>query len=131
MVHPDDLPGAIEELEALVAGTRGPGPFMVRVRAYTGEWRHIECVGSNLLHEPTVRGIVLTSRDATERVRLSEQLAHLASHDPLTDLPNRSVLQPRRQQGPTPLLARADSALYRAKHTHGSAVETAPDSHDG
>ena len=95
LVHPDDAPAAIRELELLVAGDREPEPVTVRLRACSGEWRHVECVGVNLLDEPTVQGLVLTFRDTTDRERLTAQLAHMASHDPLTDLPNRSVLEPR------------------------------------
>ncbi len=92
LVHPDDLASAADELEALIDGTRGTEPFSVRVKSYTGEWRHLECVGVNLLGEPTVGGVVITSRDCTDRVRLNEQLAHRALHDTLTDLPNRRLL---------------------------------------
>lgn len=93
MVHPDDLGIAAAELELLMSGTRGPEPFMVRIQAYDGEWRHVECMGANLLDEPVVGGVVITARDATERVRLAEELAHRATHDELTGLPNRRVLE--------------------------------------
>ena len=95
LVHPDDLGVAAREMAALLGGTRGADPFLVRVRAFDGSWRSIECVGVNLLDEPAVRGIVLTSRDATERVRLADELAHRASHDELTDLPTRRLLDSR------------------------------------
>ncbi len=95
LVHPEDVPLAMQELERLIAGTRAPEPVTVRVAAASGEWRHVECVGVNLLDEPNVQGVVLTFRDTTERERLTDQLAHLATHDPLTDLANRSVLEPR------------------------------------
>ncbi len=93
LVHPDDLPAAQVELAALIDGeVDRRDSFTVRVRDANGNWRHLECVGVNLLHEPAVRGVVLTSRDVTDRQRLLEQLAHRASHDRLTDLPNRTVL---------------------------------------
>ena len=43
----------------------------------------------------TSRGVVLlgTVRDATERRAVEEQIAHLAFHDALTDLPNRAMLE--------------------------------------
>lgn len=104
IVHPDDVPAVLDELTELVAGTAERQPFTVRVRTHSGEWRSVECVGTDLLEEPTVQGIVITARDATERVRLTAQLAHLASHDPLTDLPNRVVLESRLEQA----IARAE-----------------------
>lgn len=102
-VHPQDRPGAAVAIADLVDGRRGPEPFRMRVQTHTGGWRHMETVGVNLLAEPGVRGIVLTSRDITERQALIERLAHLAGHDPLTDLANRSVLEPQLGQA----LARA------------------------
>jgi len=32
-----------------------------------GGWVHLEAIGENYLHEPSVRGIVLNVRDITER----------------------------------------------------------------
>ncbi len=41
----------------------------------------------------------LVVRNATERVRAEEQLAHAARHDELTDLPNRTLLKDRLSAG--------------------------------
>ncbi|MGC4118683.1 MAG: PAS domain S-box protein [Myxococcales bacterium] len=45
-----------------------------RHRHKDGRWVSMEAVGTNLLHDPVVRGIVLNARDVTERNRLHEQL---------------------------------------------------------
>ncbi len=95
LVHPEDLAGALPEFESLVRGTRPPEPFRMRVRTYDGSWKWIETLGTNLIDEPSVRGIVLTSRDVTERQLMSDELAHRATHDPLTNLPNRAVVADR------------------------------------
>ncbi|CAN5597020.1 hypothetical protein BH10ACT1_BH10ACT1_17640 [soil metagenome] len=95
IVHPDDLAAVLDELVEVVAARQVREPFTLRVRAHSGDWRYVECVGTDLLEEPSVQGIVITARDATERIRLTAQLSHLASHDPLTGLPNRSVLEPQ------------------------------------
>ena len=42
-----------------------------------------------------VRGIVLNSRDVSERKAFEEQLAHQAFHDPVTDLANRALFVER------------------------------------
>ncbi len=48
-----------------------------------------------MLEDPSVRGVVINAWDITERKALEEQLAHQAFHDPLTDLPNRSLFMNR------------------------------------
>jgi diguanylate cyclase (GGDEF)-like protein/PAS domain S-box-containing protein len=92
VLHADDRPLALDRLRRLASAGDDSEPFVVRVVDRAGTWRHLECVGVNLLHEPAVCGIVITARDATERVRLTEQLAHRAHHDTLTNLPNRRLL---------------------------------------
>lgn len=39
-----------------------------------GEWRWLESRGVNLLNDPDIRGLVLNSRDITERIVLQEEL---------------------------------------------------------
>jgi diguanylate cyclase (GGDEF)-like protein len=55
----------------------------------------METVGSNLLDDASVQGIVLTTRDVSERQALEEQLHYQAFHDSLTALPNRRLLAER------------------------------------
>jgi diguanylate cyclase (GGDEF)-like protein/PAS domain S-box-containing protein len=104
LVHPDDLNRALTEVQALLDGTRGPAPFPVRIHDVAGRWRHMDVAASNLLDDEAVAGIVLTVRDVSERQLLADQLAHEATHDHLTDLPNRSLVQDRLDLA----LARAD-----------------------
>jgi diguanylate cyclase (GGDEF)-like protein/PAS domain S-box-containing protein len=68
-------------------GATASGTF--RVRHADGTWRYIEAVGTGLLNDPTVRGIVLNTRDVSERTLLEAELTHRAYHDPLTGLVNR------------------------------------------
>jgi diguanylate cyclase (GGDEF)-like protein/PAS domain S-box-containing protein len=50
---------------------------------------------TNLLEDPSVRGIVLNSRDISERKELEDQLVHEAFHDGLTKLANRALFKDR------------------------------------
>ncbi len=50
---------------------------------------------TDLLQEEHVRGIVLNSRDVSERKAFEEQLAHQAFHDPVTKLANRALFSDR------------------------------------
>ena len=47
----------------------------------------------NLLSDPTVEGLVVSAHDITQLRSAREALEDLASHDPLTGLPNRTSLQ--------------------------------------
>ncbi|MHB8593642.1 MAG: diguanylate cyclase, partial [Acidimicrobiales bacterium] len=46
----------------------------------------------NLLQDPTVEGLVVSAHDITQLRATREALEELATHDPLTGLPNRSAL---------------------------------------
>jgi len=90
-LHPDD---AVQAAAAFMTAT-DPGsvtaPAEWRIRHRDGRWLAIEAVGTNLLHEPTVRGIVVNARDVSDRKALEGQLTHQAFHDPLTGLANRAL----------------------------------------
>jgi diguanylate cyclase (GGDEF)-like protein/PAS domain S-box-containing protein len=78
LVHPDDVEAALEQIRL---GRERPGmgrPLTVRVRHRDGSWRVFEAIGRNLLDDPRVRGIIVNSRDVTERRRAEEQSLRLA-----------------------------------------------------
>ncbi|MEV6595615.1 bifunctional diguanylate cyclase/phosphodiesterase [Actinoplanes sp. NPDC051346] len=57
--------------------------------------RQAEMTITNLLDDPSVGGLVLNTRDISERKELQEQLVHEAYHDALTQLPNRVLFRER------------------------------------
>jgi len=73
LIHPEDR----EQVGKLFAElTKQPGQTKTAVfRALnkTGSWRWIEAVIQNLLHEPSVAGVVANYRDITERRQLEDQ----------------------------------------------------------
>jgi len=71
-IHPDDLERA-SGLLAEVLSTKGvQPPIEFRVPHRDGSWRHLEIIANNLLDDPSVRGIVINSRDVTGRKRTEE-----------------------------------------------------------
>jgi len=79
IIHPDDVDAALEQMR-LARETPGSGrPLTLRVRHRDGGWRVFEAIGRNLLDDPSVRGIIVNSRDVTERRRAEEESLRLAA----------------------------------------------------
>ncbi len=94
LVHPDDGPTFGDDLGKLAAG-RPQASSGFRMRHRNGSWRWTETVANNLLHDPAVNGIVLTTRDVSDRKELEERLHTQAFYDPLTGLANRALFMDR------------------------------------
>jgi len=99
IVHPDD---AAELRQLFTTGTQQPG-FIVtkefRLRHKNGSWRIHEATAHNLLDDPAVRGIVVNSRDITDRKRLERRLmmqyqtARILAESPSLDAAGPKLLQ--------------------------------------
>ena len=74
-IHPEDTERIRSELSSI---TQTPGvsssAVETRIRHADGTWRCIEGIGNNLLGDPQVAGVVINSRDITERKEAEEKL---------------------------------------------------------
>lgn len=75
LVHPDDRETVRSALEEGLRDHGGSVEVEARLRHKDGSWPRIESVGRNLLDQPDVQAVILTSRDITARHQLEEQLA--------------------------------------------------------
>jgi diguanylate cyclase (GGDEF)-like protein/PAS domain S-box-containing protein len=89
LVHPEDSARLAAAFAACAADSAAQTTIDFRCLHQDGTWRYLEAIGSNLLDHPTISGIIINSRDVTERKAFEEQLARQAFFDPLTGLPNR------------------------------------------
>ena len=79
LIHPDDTEHVTR---AFAEYLKTPGikpPVEYRTLARDGTWHYFEAVGNNLLHDPTIKGIVVNSRDITERKRSEAELERQAA----------------------------------------------------
>ena len=65
------------------------------LRHRDGRLLQFEVQHTDLLHDEHVGGLVLNSRDISERKAFEDQLAHQAFHDPVTSLANRALFADR------------------------------------
>ncbi len=94
-IHPKDLPRVQVMFDELLGK---PGKSLraeYRMRHAKGSWRVLESNMTNLLHNPAVCGVVINSRDVSDRKRAEDRLLHDALHDALTALPNRTLFMDR------------------------------------
>jgi diguanylate cyclase (GGDEF)-like protein/PAS domain S-box-containing protein len=95
LLHPDDRGRAATFFSTAAQAPGVTGPVEWRFSQPDGSWLHAEILATNLLDDTTVNGVVLNTRDVSERRRLEEQLTHQAFHDPLTGLANRALFRDR------------------------------------
>jgi diguanylate cyclase (GGDEF)-like protein/PAS domain S-box-containing protein len=90
-LHGSDQPRWRTIVDFLVEDSEGEMVAEWQVRHADGSWRFLQSIITNLIHEPSVGGLVLNSRDITAQKTLEDQLRHLAFHDQLTGLANRAL----------------------------------------
>ena len=75
ILHPDEAEATAARIGAAVAGDPLRGTTLRRIRAGDGRWITCESVGTNLLAEPSVAGIVVVLRDVSDRIAAAEAAA--------------------------------------------------------
>ena len=88
----------IKQILQTVLETKVPDVYETEYYAPGGKIIYYESRVSPLLSEEDVSGLVVNSRDISQRKEMEKQLEFLALHDPLTELPNRRFLKIRLEE---------------------------------
>ena len=89
-IHEDDLDGVIEQVAAALDGAEVE--TQARLVRDDGTVRTTVIRFAHLFTPGVGAGFVGTIEDITDRLAFEAKLAHQANHDPLTGLPNRTLL---------------------------------------
>jgi diguanylate cyclase (GGDEF)-like protein/PAS domain S-box-containing protein len=93
-VHPDDLDAVVEQAAIVLGGDPDDGEAETQARLVRADGTERTTVlrFSHLFTPGVGAGFVGTIEDITDRLASEARLAHQAVHDPLTGLPNRTLL---------------------------------------
>jgi len=124
-MHPDDRTEMVELFAESVGSDEPIRTDEYRLRHNDGSWRYMESIGTDRRDDPEVGGIVINSRDVTERVKRERELerqnerlekfASILSHDlrnPM-NVACGSIDIARNSEQPDEHLERAEGALER------------------
>jgi PAS domain S-box-containing protein len=77
-LHPDDLEKVMQSLQQLVEVGEQTS-IVFRFKRKDGSYIYLEALGSNQFSEPSINGIVVNSRDVTERLESENQMREYAN----------------------------------------------------
>lgn len=89
LVHPEEAVTLRRFLDSAASGKTALAEW--RVRGENDRWTWTENSATDLSEEPAIGGIVVNTRDGSNRHQLQTNLTHQAYHDALTRLANRSL----------------------------------------
>ncbi|WP_460553534.1 diguanylate cyclase domain-containing protein [Comamonas piscis] len=93
-VHPDDAAQLQSQTEPCLRDPNHSLDVELRLRTGDGAWRWMRARGAAILDaQQRVSEWLGVLEDVDDRKRAQAEVAYLALHDPLTGLPNRSLLQ--------------------------------------
>src|SRR5215204_2961748 len=119
-VHPDDRERALDTFAEVLKRPGLHPPLEFRVPHKDGSWRYVEHVVNNLLDDPAVRGVVVNSRDVTERKRAEEEVRRVNE-----SLEQRVAERTERLQAVLTKLEERERGLRESEQLYRTVVEQA------
>jgi diguanylate cyclase (GGDEF)-like protein/PAS domain S-box-containing protein len=95
VLQPADRPNLERLLTQLTVDRSATITTHLQARHGDGSSRWLELVATSRLDDPSVSGVIINIRDITEAIQLQDRLRYEASHDKLTGLANRALLDER------------------------------------
>ena len=92
-VHPDDVEHVQRRFAEGLQRGEHTGSTAYRFRRKDGSWAVVEGAARNLLTDPLIHGVLVNSRDITERKQAEETLRHDAAE--VSDSPSRDAWHAR------------------------------------
>lgn len=93
LIHPDDLPAVLNAHQSAMLSLH-PERAEFRYLHADGRYIWIESIGNPLYNEGGEHdGVIISSRDITDRKEIEEQLKYLSLYDSLTSLYNRTYFE--------------------------------------
>ncbi len=74
LIHPDDVEKADAAFSKILKKDNSTEMLTYRIRKNDGSWVYVESSIKNLLHDPLINGIIVNSREITERVETEKAL---------------------------------------------------------
>ncbi|WP_171016760.1 bifunctional diguanylate cyclase/phosphodiesterase [Pseudalkalibacillus caeni] len=93
LIHEEDKPQARQLFNEVMSTLFLPKRSELRIKKINGAWVYCEVTATNLLQDPSVKGVVLNYRDITRTKLAQEQIQKMAYYDHLTELPNRRLFE--------------------------------------
>ena len=122
-IHEDDLDGVIEQVAAALDGDEVE--TQARLVREDGSVRTTVIRFAHLFTPGVGAGFVGTIEDITDRLAFETKLAHQANHDPLTGLPNRTLLAQYVAGGSVPARAAWPASSWTSTTSRSSTTPSA------
>ncbi len=94
IIHPDDIEAGRQQHNELF--DKKPNETVtaeLRLKHKNGEWKYFQAIGTNLLQDPDIKGVVVILRDISSVKKAQQEVQYMAYYDYLTDLPNRRLFE--------------------------------------